>query len=664
MYLNILLFLLAATETDIFTPFPSGVTAYSESEMVSIDYSGNEGFLSSEPGSPLLPIISRVYLLPGKCSISAVDAQLVFDSNPISSGRPVRAAVPVRPVGSSPFSERLPSLCSISGMEPLISFHCGTILNTYTIVSISVNPWRYSPGSGELYLAGSCAIEFEWNRTSPQITLSRIQAEAVQFRIDQLSERFGTNRETVTGYDSDIDYLIITGDALEEPMSALTELLETRSLSWEMLSVQDIEGAWSGNDIQEDVRNCIRYYAFNRGTAFVLLAGDEDVVPVREVYTECEGYSETAPSDLYYADLDGTWDLNGNGVFGESADSLDLYADVILGRLLFSTPEEVEVVLGKNLEYAGAGESAWYRQAVLCGALLFPDIGYTAARGCELTGEEFPSDFTLIKAYEISVGDYPDTYLSALYSGAGWNHYAGHGSENGIWWADFSGIMTIQRTYGFDNPGRYGIHSSIGCHTGDFTSPTTFGCLADTLLTIPDGGGIACFFNTTWGWEGFWPEIGSSERLCLNTVQQVYHQKASSLGLAYTAAKDLEIPLMSGPYDRVMQSVLAYSAFMEPSLEVLGVANFNPFPPQPFRIVINGPVPAISGILPFKVTGPSPSYDVSIHDISGRKVIDTFSLQQNALHNLDTSGLVPGVYFISAESPGDRMITESFVRLR
>lgn len=666
MHLTILLFLFTALETDTFTPFPSGVSMVNDKGLTSVYCSSDEGFLSAAPGAPLLPIVSRVFALPGKCTISDANVVLQFTDPPVSSNIPVIAAEAVQSTGAAMFSETLPAREAVTGDESLVSIRRGTILNAFTIITVSVNPWRYSPESGDLSLASSCTLEFEWQGQTSPVFLSDIQAETVNYRLSQIADRYSIPEiPAVTGSDSDIDYLIITGDDYTDLLQPLTDLLESRSYSWETLSVQSISGSWSGRDVQEDIRNCIRYHALNSGTAFVLLAGDEDVVPARQVYMECEGLVEYAPCDLYYSDIDGSWDVNGNGIYGEDEDSLDLYADVILGRLLFSTPDGAAAIFSKNLEYSEAGEADWYKRAVLCGAQLFPETGYSGEKGCELMAEEFPSSFAITSAYEIEVGDHPDTYFPVLYSGAGWNHYAGHGTVKGVWWGDFAGIMTIQRTNGFDNPGQYGIHSSIGCHTGDFTdAEAADGCLADTLLTLPGGGGIACFFNTTWGWEGYWPEIGSSERLCLNTVEQVYRQKASTLGLAYTVAKDLEIPLITGPYDRVLQSVLAYSAFMEPSLEVLGVGSHNPVPPLPFRIVITGPNPVSSDAVGFRVTGASPSYEVSVFDITGRKVLTTISLQQNTLYSLDISSLYPGVYFISAVSPGGSMVTESFVRLR
>ncbi len=89
-----------------------------------------------------------------------------------------------------------------------------------------------------------------------------------------------------------------------------------------------------GRDKAERIRNLVKFYYRYYGIKWVLLVGDTNVVPVRyaKVYSGFL-YGNDIPTDLYYADLDGDWDGNGNGIFGEFADSLDLFADVYVGRI-------------------------------------------------------------------------------------------------------------------------------------------------------------------------------------------------------------------------------------------------------------------------------------------------------------------------------------------
>ncbi len=670
----ILLFLLSASETDLFVPFPSGYSVAVKGSVCTVTVDTNEGFYSAAHQAPFLPLVSRVFILPGRCEASSVSVSFEKPVFTRHLSAPLAGAPEILPVGSP--QQNLLSATTGSaelGNRP-VSVHTGHILNAFTIVTCSISPWVYTSSSHQLALSPSCSVTIEWTEICPSPALSHLQTEMVNFRTAALSKKYGLNSFHNTcrpETDSSTDYLIVTGaDFLDETVT-LENLLEAKGLSWQTLTVQEIVSGWPGIDTQESIRNCIKHFAFDEGSTFVVLAGDETVVPAREVYTECEGHTEFAPSDLYYADLDGSWDGNGNGIYGEYADNLDLYPDVLLGRLLFSSSEGASAIFEKNTVYADVSQSTtWYKNVVLCGAMLFPAIGYTGAKGCELMAQSFPNNFNLTKAYELSPGDHPDTYFPVLYNGAGWNHYAGHGNDRGVYWIDNSGMLNISRMGGFSsdssgirsNPGRTGIHSCIGCHTGDFTDPGV--CLPDTLLTLPDGGGVAGFFNTSWGWEGYWPEIGSTERLCNNTVHQVYVQKAPSLGAAYASAIDLEIPNMTGPYDRVMQSIIAYSAFMEPSLKVLGVPNATPIPPDPFHVVMLSTNPLTRGeYLRFKVIGISPAYDISVFDLAGRVVYELANATRNTAYTMPTNTLSTGIYFVSAMASCGKTVSGSFVVL-
>ncbi len=664
--IGLLILSITMVESETIIPFPSGYSIEIINDISTVSINPKEGFYSSSPDAPFLPLVSKVFLIPGNCEVISSSLTFGDDINDIQLDFPLAGAPSIRPTGTEQHTPLRPTAQCLSVNSELLTIHTGHILNSFSIVSCSINPWLYDPTTQKLSLNSSFNLTIETINTGQAASLSPKQAEALNFRLSALSGKYNTSFPALSvtdNFDGAVDYLIITANEFTDEVVQLEQLTQSRNLSFETITVEDIDGNWQGIDTQEDIRNCIRYYVQNKGTAYVVLAGDETVVPVRMVYTECEGHSEFAPVDMYYADLDGSWDANNNGIFGEVDDELDLYADVILSRILFSTSDGATAFFDKNTAYSNTSKSeSWYKQVILCGGMLFPEVGYNGAKACEMQLLEYPDDFNFIKSYELTVGDYPDTYFEPLYAGAGWNHYAGHGNERGVYWGDFSGIMTVFRMGGFTNQNRTGIHSAIGCHTGAFTYDGV--CLPDTLLTQPDGGGVAGFFNTTWGWEGYWPEIGSTERLCMNTVSQTYQQKASTLGLAYTTAKDLEIPLMTGPYDRVMQSVFAYTAFMDPALEVLGVASTNPIPPSPFEILLFNSNPLTdSRILDFKVTGGLTTYNVTVYNIIGRAIVETFKLNQNTRQSIDLSNFSNGVYFVSATASNGTVVSQSFVLL-
>ena len=71
-----------------------------------------------------------------------------------------------------------------------------------------------------------------------------------------------------------------------------------------------------GVDDAETIRNFLKDAYQNWGTSAVLLGGDCDIVPIR--YVQWPGYGICTARGLLLACLNGTWDENHNGVFGEA----------------------------------------------------------------------------------------------------------------------------------------------------------------------------------------------------------------------------------------------------------------------------------------------------------------------------------------------------------
>jgi len=71
------------------------------------------------------------------------------------------------------------------------------------------------------------------------------------------------------------------------------------------------------------------------GIEYVLLGGDDELVPHRGFY--CIVYSSSTyedsdiPADLYYSALDGSWNDDGDGYWGEIGED-DLLPDISVAR--------------------------------------------------------------------------------------------------------------------------------------------------------------------------------------------------------------------------------------------------------------------------------------------------------------------------------------------
>ena len=147
--------------------------------------------------------------------------------------------------------------------------------------------------------------------------------------------------------------------------------------------------SYQGRDDAERIRNMIKDYYERYNIRWVLLAGDTDVIPIRYVYnpdvivvgggeSEYSNWNETyKPTDFYYASLEGNWDQDGNGIYGESAvynangiDEIDWTPEVYVGRLPASNAIELQTMVNKTLKYeSNPYNGTWMNRMLLAGGI-------------------------------------------------------------------------------------------------------------------------------------------------------------------------------------------------------------------------------------------------------------------------------------------------------
>ncbi len=582
------------------------------------------------PGTPLLPAVAEVFILPPGATDVTFSAHSLEQTEIGLPGIAILPASVLRPLSSqNPVSDPLPDPAVYSSEspwpdDPIVSTHIGT-LGGVRIASCLIQPWAYIPATGTLGFINEIEVTVTWedgfrhNFTAEQNRIAQHRISSLEGSSDRVSS---FDSPPLPGGDS--QYLLICDSSYVETMEPLANYHEGRGYSVEIAEVQEILSSGTGIDDAEKLRNFIKNRFLQHGTIFVLLAGDETLIPVRIVHTYCEGYADYSSVDLYFADLDGTWDDNGDGEFGQPDDDLDLYADVLVGRALFSTIEQADLFVQKNLIYQdNPPPGDWQTRAVLCGAVLFEDEGYTSDKGCDSIAVSFPGYWDVHKFYEELPGGGFTEHIPIISSGSAWNHYAGHGNDRGIWWhiAPLGMMTNWIASDSLTNGSKAGIHTSIACHPGDYIGQE---CCAEALLNNPDGGGVSVLFNVSYGWEGHWPSIGASEWMCIDLARQVFQSHASSLGLAFTIAKDLRIPFMDGGYDRTFQSVLSWTAFTDPAIRIMRTESGSPIPPVTFNVSPPSPNPAERDApISIFVSLDEGSAVVSVHDLAGRLIWET-----------------------------------------
>lgn len=613
------------------------------------------------PGTPLLPVLPLSFVIPP----GAFDAGFTVEFGcPVTIRLPA-AIVPapvLRPLDGTPGDGSVPPDRSIYGSaEPwprdrIVATRTGSLCG-FRVASCVLSPWEYLPSEGLLTYYPELSVTVSWDEGRPVPLFTDMQIGSAARRLCRSVEnpadipRFSPAARP--GTDADAVWVAVCDEDYVSELEPLRSMWEDSLGSAVIHTVQEIELSYPGADSAERLRNAIVDWWENEGAVFVLLAGDETLVPVRMVYSECEGWVDVLPTDHYFGDLDGTWDASGDGEYGQPDDDLDLYLDVLVGRALFSNPAEAGLFVDRTLTYAtGAPPGPWRTTAVLCGAMLFDDIGYTGGKGCDSLAAALPQSWQKVKVYEdIAFTDGSDTHIAYIDAGSNWNYYAGHGRPLGVFWSEQPLLMMhVLIADTLANGDMAGIHTSIGCSPGAFHETR---CLAEALLLNPGGGAVSVTFNTSFGWEGYWPELGASEYMCINFTRGIFVHHMESLGEAFAWAKDLRVPLIHGPYDRNLQSILAWTGFHDPALGALGVSPSTPIPPVRLSVGQPWPNPALRDApITFDVSFTSGTAELAAWDMAGRQVwrMDVTGPGTFQWDGCSSSGrrMPAGVYLISA----------------
>ncbi len=343
-----------------------------------------------------------------------------------------------------------------------------------------------------------------------------------------------------------VEHLIVTTASLAPAFEPLAEWRTQKGVPSRVVLVRDLQSLSSdGRDEAEELRDGIKALREEHPELkYLVLGGDAEEVPARMIFvwTDTYGFYNTddnAPSDFYYADLDGDWDGNGNGVYAEINDGLDMHAEIAVGRLPVNTVAEAETVVRKVLAYEQdpAGD---YLDHVL---LMSEPTGYYDIDSSLLldkwADQIIPEGMRITKMYD-DADNWPDAIqhsvdntVDAMEDGIGMAIHLGHGLES------YLGYLRRDDVKGLTNGPKYPVYISCACYAGSFAS---YGkdAVGELWLTNPDGGGVMYMGNTSIG-IGYPPGQGFIKEL----LDLTYGESVVRTGDAWLGALSNYIPAPS-----------------------------------------------------------------------------------------------------------------------
>ena len=304
-------------------------------------------------------------------------------------------------------------------------------MRQWQIASVQLFPYQYNPVSKELrrLIDGKLKVAFKRSviarMSSSRDRVGEALAEEVRKRVinfAELAPEYLGNYKMSNVTSEQGRYVIVTTQnilANSRQLSAFVQAKQQRGFTVDVVT----ETTWGGG-IGDMAAERLRSWLANNYEAlqirYVLLVGNTDPqygdVPMKMCYprnneTYYPNYRE-APTDLYYAELTGNWDLDGDGMYGEYPDDVgvggaDCNYEVIVGRIPFyGSYEDLDHILAKTIRYDNA--TIYWRRNVLMAMEPSDEITPGYHLGEEIKSKVLlPAGYSYHRVYEENYGIFP-----------------------------------------------------------------------------------------------------------------------------------------------------------------------------------------------------------------------------------------------------------------
>lgn len=493
-----------------------------------------DAIIPYQSGAPAIPVKTVYFELPNGEVISEVSLTLnnsreqVLDFLP----EPIPTASPLSLPGRATIAEPNPVYYSTETYPENQLFEFDTVqIGSHTIGRISFYTYQWNSVDNSVMIPESFEAEIitEENRY--------FNPKPDNYASNAVMKSLGLDVR------NDIpkpELLIITGNESEYDYSRLVTFYKNQGISVTTMPIILIEALFTGEDLQEKIRYCIMNAQILLDVSFVTLAGDVDLIPARELYAfDCAygAYDDenNIPGDMYYSCLDGDWDANNNGIYGEDDDEVDYYPDVFVSRLPLE-PEEIEPYVDMLIEYESGN---------------IPNYNKAAGFSMELwTGsnsdvcQEYIYDKFFPEYYEINLisGDENNTENAYTLLNDNQNiiQHTGHAGktvlslENG--YVRNSNLEMLDNDWG-------GVLYSIGC----WSAALDYDSIGENLVTIPNDGLLGYVGNSRYGWGApAAPGFGFSEFYQKQFMKNLFENDIVYLAEANALQKIPFIPFFKG----------------------------------------------------------------------------------------------------------------------
>ncbi|MFO7896377.1 MAG: C25 family cysteine peptidase [Candidatus Cloacimonadales bacterium] len=554
------------------------------------------------PGEPALPYFPIQILLPMGQRVTDLEiipvATTLFRDNvelkPNRQMQPISQAITLPAVAPS-------SLYNKDEFHPQKVYNnFGTQrISGYEILNINLYPYQYNPGSQEIRSFSSVEINLQTefsqqlfseqnlmlkNASDLQQALAKTvvnPAEMTSYRKQQVA-----SSRNLADPENPFEMIVITDAERAEYLQEFVEWKNESGMTTGVFLTSDIYDNYEGVNNQQKIKNFITdayqtYAATETNLEYVLLGGDDEIVPIRTVFIDTGYMADSAmPADLYYGCLDNDWDENGNGIYAEVEDNPDLLPEVTVGRFPAETALEFDNIFRKTKHYVEE-------------STISNDIFYSMGENLNWDPVTWGGDYmdeVLEIVPEIEAGyhhftryqrenNYNSSLVrAAINDGLSAMNHMGHANETMVF-----GI-TSGTAHNLVNQ-EYGFAYTQGCYPAAFDEMTSQESEAvGENLVIANSGLYAFIGNTRYGWYSPGNTEGPSQPYDIEFFRAIYSDEIRELGKALDQSR---VVMIGGALEDMYLRWVHYQLvlFGDPSVAVKqAVGGFPYLVPQEYSI--------------------------------------------------------------------------------
>lgn len=404
------------------------------------------------------------------------------------------------------------------------------------LVRVALHPLQMEMTTKTLRVTHDLAVRVDFIRTGNAATI------LLPKTLHQLLDRATVNGESlrsVNAVPTGETMLIITADELKGALSHYLDWQRQKGITPYVTTLTEAGGSIEA--VKEYIQKF--YNAQNTKPTYLLLVGSNTKLPSFRKKVTFE--DQIAASDYPLSLLSGD----------------DIIPDVLFGRLLADTPEEVKVQTDRWISYEKSPErgATWYKKGTTIASSEGDkpsDVDYAEEIQSALKAHTYTA---VDQFYQGNDNATFANFSAALSEGRSWITYIGHGS--GTSWGSTNDAINVARLAKLENRDRLPVLIDVACLNGDFANlamPFGRAFVSNTKNGRPIGGVAYYGGSVSISWN---PPAIMATAIAKQHFEKGLHHLGDSL-----LAGHLHVIEKLGNGDEAQDNLTWYNLFGDPSL--------------------------------------------------------------------------------------------------